>query len=120
MTTVTTEEIQKFRSELADDLEALEGLSVIEKCEGDLEDAAVVLARRAKIEIVRAPNWLNEFADKLRPVICKEECKKDLLDGSFNFAIGYLTAVSQIDKALAVLVVMYVTKKKVYEFCKNF
>jgi hypothetical protein len=119
MTTVTTEEIEKFRSELADDREALEALNVIETCEGDLEDAAVVLARRAKIEIVRAPNWLDEFCEKLRPVICQEECKKDLLDGSFNFAIGYLMAVGQIDKALAVLVVMYVTKKKVYEFCRS-
>ncbi len=39
-TTVTPEEIAQFRAELAEDSKALAHLDVIERCGGDLEQAA--------------------------------------------------------------------------------
>jgi hypothetical protein len=51
---VTPEEIANYRSQLADDSKALADLDVIERCEGYLEQAARILARRADIEDVRA------------------------------------------------------------------
>jgi hypothetical protein len=39
-TKVTPEEIAQFRAELAEDSKALGDIDVIERCEGDLEQAA--------------------------------------------------------------------------------
>jgi hypothetical protein len=51
-TKVTPEEIAQFRAELADNPKALADIDVIERCEGYLEQAARILARRADIEDV--------------------------------------------------------------------
>ncbi len=49
---VTPEEIAKFRSELADypNPKAIADIDVMERCEGNLEQAARVLARRANVQ----------------------------------------------------------------------
>lgn len=48
MTQVTRAEVAKFRTQLADCPDAINALQVIEDCEGNLEDAAMVLAIRAE------------------------------------------------------------------------
>ena len=60
MTQVTPEEIAKFRAELTDYPDAQAALREIEECEGDLEDAAMVLAIRVgqQPEIANS-DWLD-------------------------------------------------------------
>ena len=47
MVVITSQEIARFRSELAAYPEALKALDEIEDCEGNIEDAAISLAIQA-------------------------------------------------------------------------
>ncbi|NES72642.1 MAG: hypothetical protein F6K24_49330 [Okeania sp. SIO2D1] len=75
MTTVTLEEIAEFRSELANYPEtslkekALEELEVLEECNGNLEAATIVLARRAGEPVLQGDSSI----DKIRETVCKPE-----------------------------------------------
>lgn len=122
MTTVTPEEIAKFRAELANYPEALEALDVIEECDYNLEDAAEVLA---DTEAVRKGgskkpdiNLLDELAEQLRDVICKDEFRNGMLNDSVGVAVGILLASSTINPAVLVIpVFMYVMRKGINKFC---
>jgi hypothetical protein len=122
MTTVTPEEIAKFRAELADYPEALEALDVIEECDYNLEDAAEVLA---DTEAVRKGgskkpdvNLLDELAEQLRDVICKDEFRNGMLNDSVNVAVGVLLASSTVNPAVLVIpAFMYVMRKGINKFC---
>jgi hypothetical protein len=118
MTIVTSQEIAQFRSELANNLEAMKALDVIEDCEGDLEDAAIALAIRAGQQPQRDnAEWLDALARKCRAVICQKEFREDLLNGSFAPVIGYLAATPLLPGILATPVLMYVIRKGVNNFC---
>jgi hypothetical protein len=122
MTTVTPEEIAKFRAELADYPEALEALDVIEECDYNLEDAAEVLA---DTEAVRKGgskkpdvNLLDELAEQLRDVICKDEFRNGMLNDSVNVAVGVLLASSTVNPAVLVIpAFIYVMRKGINKFC---
>jgi hypothetical protein len=122
MTTVTQEEIAKFRAELANYPEALEALDVIEECDYNLEDAAEVLA---DTEAVRKGgskkpdvNLLDELAEQLRDVICKDEFRNGMLNDSVNVAVGVLLASSTVNPAVLVIpAFMYVMRKGINKFC---
>jgi hypothetical protein len=122
MTTVTPQEIAKFRAELADYPEALEALDVIEECDYNLEDAAEVLA---DTEAVRKGgskkpdvNLLDELAEQLRDVICKDEFRNGMLNDSVNVAVGVLLASSTVNPAVLVIpAFMYVMRKGINKFC---
>jgi hypothetical protein len=120
MTTVTTEEIAKFRSQLADYPEAIAALDMIEECEGNLEDAATVLAIELGQETDRADGWFESLAKRCRPVVCQEEFKDDLLAGLVVGAMESLAVSMGIPPGLATPVAIYVVKKGVKNFCKDF
>ena len=75
---VTAEEIAQFRAELADNPKALADIDVIERCEGYLEQAARILARRADIEDVRAGITWESALKQARQVVCDEKFKEGL------------------------------------------
>ncbi|MFM6897418.1 MAG: hypothetical protein ACKPKF_09060, partial [Microcystis panniformis] len=79
-TTVTPEEIAQFRAELADNPKALADIDVIERCDGDLEYAAMRLARRSNIDTVRADenNFWQQAITQARQLICHDRVKDDL------------------------------------------
>ena len=119
MTTVTSKEIAQFRSQLADDPKAMEALDLIEDCEGDLEDAAMTLAIRAGQEPERANSeWLDALARKWRAVICQEEFRDDLLDGSVKQLMEHLKTMPAFPRILATPVLLYVLKQGVKNFCE--
>lgn len=119
MTTVTSTEIANFRSQLSGYPEALKALDVIEDCEGDLEDAAMVLAIRAGQEPQRANSeWLDALARKCRAVICQEEFRNDLLNGSFAAMVGHLGKTSLCPALLVTPVMIYVLRQGVNNFCE--
>ena len=114
---LTTQEIAKYRSELADYEEALIALDAIEDCEGDLEDAAVSLA----IKVGQQPDrtdWLDGLAKRCRVAICQEQFKEDLLAGKLAALVGYLLDKRICPAILATPVVIYVAKQGVNEFCE--
>jgi hypothetical protein len=96
MTTVTPEEIEQFREQLRDYPEAIADLDVIEACEGDLERAARVLARRAGAEDDRfVSNRLEHGLQQCRNTICEKEFKDDLLPELLEAVKESLAASSQ-------------------------
>ncbi len=119
MTVVTSQEIARFRSQLADDPGAMEALDLIEDCEGDLEDAAMTLAIRVGQEPGRANSeWLDALARKWRAVICEQGFRDDLLNGSVKGMIEHIKTMPTFPKILATPVLMYVLKQGIDNFCE--
>ncbi|AFY49583.1 hypothetical protein Nos7524_3804 [Nostoc sp. PCC 7524] len=119
MTTVTSQEIALFRSQLVEDQGAMEALDMIEDCEGDLEDAAMTLAIKAGQEPEQANSeWLGDLAKKWRAVICEQEFREDLQNGSIKQMMAHLKTMTTFPKILATPVLMYVVKQGVNIFCE--
>ncbi|ARV59673.1 hypothetical protein BZZ01_14475 [Nostocales cyanobacterium HT-58-2] len=119
MTQVTAKEIALFRSQVADDFTSMEALDIIEECEGDLEDAAMTLAIRAGQEPeIANSEWLDALARKWRVVICQQEFREDLLNGSVKAMIENLKTMPMFPNSLAMPVLMYILKKGVNNFCE--
>jgi hypothetical protein len=119
MTIVTSQEIAQFRSQLANNSQAMTALDVIEDCEGDLEDAAIALAIRSGQQPQRDnAEWLDALARKCRAVICQKEFREDLLNGSCAGVIEYLASTPLLPGILATPVLIYVLRKGVNSFCE--
>ncbi len=121
MTTVTLKEIAQFRSQLSEDPLALKALDAIEDCEGDLEDAAMTLAIRVGQQPERANSeWLDALARKWRSVICQQEFRSILQDGSIQEMMQHIRTMSTFPSILAAPVLMYVMKQGIDNFCEPF
>jgi hypothetical protein len=119
MTQVTLAEVAKFQNELTNYPNALAALQEIEECEGDLEDAAMVLAIRAgqQPDIANA-DWLSSLAKKCRAFICRTELRNALANESFAPVVEQLTAAKICPALLVMPVLLYVVKQGVDEFCQ--
>lgn len=118
MITVTPEEITEFRSQFADNPEALAAFDVIEQRNGNLETAAKILAIRAGFEPSRRSNILDDLLDKSRKVICQEEFRDELAAGVIPIVIEPLAMSAAIPPGLASVVAIYAFKIGVKKFCK--
>jgi hypothetical protein len=118
MTKVTSQEIAQFRSQLADDIQAMEALDLIEDCEGDLEDAAMSLAIRAGQEPERANSeWLDALAKKWRAVICEQEYRNNLSNGSISEMVAHLNTIPSFPKIVATPMLIYIIQQGINNFC---
>ena len=120
LTKVTYEEVAKFRSQLADYPEALADLDVIEHCEGNLEQAARVLARRAGMEEVKSStkNW-NLALQKAHEIVCDEKFKKGLIPGLIGGLIGALSSSGgPLLAAVATPTSIYIVQVGIDSFCQ--
>ena len=117
MIILTSQEIARYRSELADDAHALEALDMIENCEGDIEDAAISLALRAGQEPNTSDRWLDGFAKRCRVVICQSNFRSQLENGNVKEMVQYLIVQKICPRILAAPVVIYVVKIGVDDFC---
>jgi hypothetical protein len=119
-TKVTPEEIAQFRAELAEDSKALGDIDVIERCEGDLEQAARILARRADIEDVRAGITWESALKQARQVVCDAKFKEGLAPDLIGGIIGALiTAGNPVLVAVATPCAGYIVKVSLAEFCNT-
>ncbi len=119
-TKVTPEEIAQFRAELADNPKALADIDVIERCEGDLEQAARILARRADIEDVRAGITWESALKQARQVVCDAKFKEGLAPDLIGGIIGALiTAGNPVLVAVATPCAGYIVKVSLAEFCNT-
>jgi hypothetical protein len=122
MITVTPEEITQFRSQLANSPEALAALDDIEECEGNLEEAAKLIAVKTTdakfgLRAEADSNYLEKLVQKLSKIICQEEFD-ELMTGVLTAAIATLAASGNVPVALATPVVIYVAKIGVKQFCE--
>lgn len=119
MTTVTSQEIAFFRSQLAEDSKAMEALDLIEDCDGDLEDAAMTLAIRAGQEPgMTNSEWLDAMARKWRAVICEPEYRADLQSNSLLGIMARLQTIPSFPQILATPVLIYILKQGINDFCQ--
>jgi len=117
---IALEELEQFRSRLADFPEVLSALDTIEDCDGDLEDAAISLAIQAGMEPTASDRWLEGLAKRCRAVICRADVKPLLQHG---LTADILTAIAEnttLPLKLATPVALYVLKTGVQTFCQPF
>jgi hypothetical protein len=119
-TKVTLEEIARYRDQFADNPEALDALDLIAENDGDLKQAASLLALESGEMIYKSsvPNILDELAQKSRNVIC-DEAFDELIAGLLGAAVGTLAASGQIPIALATPVVIYLARVGVKKWCES-
>lgn len=125
MITVTQAEIDQYRSQLQAYPDALKALEVLEECEGDLEFAAETVAIETGElgddlgdDDPNEPTWLEKTADKLRPHICTPAFK-DVLSQGFAAALGSLITAAVYPAVPLTLVLVYISTKKLDDFCNN-
>jgi hypothetical protein len=118
MITVTFDEIEQYRDELADDPIALKALDMLADCEGDLEDAAISLALQVGQEPDRSERWLDGLAKRWRVFLCQTGIKESIEAGTIATPVKLLAAETEIPGVLALPVVLYAVKTGVEEFCK--
>ena len=124
LTKVTPEEIAKLRAELADNSnpKVIADLDVIKLCEGNLIQAARVLARRAgMIEIEKRnadENW-QLVLQKAREIVCDDKFKEGLVPGLIGGLIGALaTSGSPLVAAVATPTSIYIAQFGIDAFCQ--
>lgn len=115
---LTLEEIEQYRTELADDPIALRALEMIADCEGDLEDAAIALALQVGQEPDQSDYWLDSVAKRWRVSLCSGELKESLLAGSVADVVRSLSTDTLLPSALATPIALYVLKTGVEAFCQ--
>ena len=119
MTTVTPQEIARFRSIFTNYSEAMQSLDLIEDCEGDLEDAAMTLA----IKVGQQPDidnteWLDSLAKKWRSLICQSEWRSELEQGSVDKLMEQVQKTPTFPNLLIAPVLLYVFKQGITDFCQ--
>ncbi|WP_293069744.1 MULTISPECIES: hypothetical protein [unclassified Moorena] len=120
MITVTREEIEQFRDQLANYPEALAALNEIEEEEGDLEYATEIIASEAGIERIDIQeSWLQNLARRCRHIICQDEFRDDRLAGVTTALVASLAASGNLPLALATPVAIYIVKIGVKSFCNE-
>lgn len=119
-TKVTPEEIAQYRKQFSAYPEALDALDLIEESNGDLKQAASLLALESGVVISKkVPNILDELAQKSRKIVCNEVFINELMTGLLTAGVASLTASGQIPAALATPVVIYLAKTGVKKWCES-
>jgi hypothetical protein len=116
MITVTQEEISQFRSQFANNREALVALDAIEECEGYLDDAVPLLVMRETAQ--EADRSLNDWLERCRQFICQEEVRDALESGLIAPIIEPLAASAGIPLGTATALSICVFKLGAKRFCK--
>ena len=116
MLTVTSEEIEQFRSQLLPYPAAISTLEVIQSCDGYLDDAIVLLMMR---EMEQEPDRsLNDLMRRCQKVICQEEFRNDLAGGMIAVVIEPLASGVGIPPGVATAVAIYAFKRGIKSFCE--
>jgi hypothetical protein len=117
---VTAEELNQFRACLAESPAAVAVLDTIADCEGDLEDASIILAIQAGQEPDISDRWIDGLAKRWRHVLCRADVRTALQNGLTPDVLAIVTENTALPVKLAIPVVIYVLKTNVDEFCQLF
>ena len=117
---VTAEEIAQFRAELADNPQALADLDMIDRCDGDLEYAAIRLVRRSNIDIVRAEgeSFWQQAITQARQLICHDHIRQDIAPNILGGLVGLLaTSGNPVLVVVATPLAIHVFRETLDNFC---
>ncbi len=117
--TIDLQMISDLQLQFASIPEAMTALETISDCEGNLEDAAIVLA----IRIGQQPDinnsaWLDGLAKKYRVAICHSEFRNDIVNGNLMPAFQHFIAIKVCPKLLILPVILYAHEQGVNRFCE--
>jgi hypothetical protein len=112
-------EITRLQEQLADYPDALIALEVLAECEGDLADAAMALGIRAGLQPgLDNDDWLAAMAKRCRAALCREEFRRDLIDGNRVPVLNFLQTKQICPSLLAVPIVLYAEQVGINRFCE--
>ncbi|OBQ41701.1 MAG: hypothetical protein AN485_01440 [Anabaena sp. MDT14b] len=125
---LTSEQIAKYRSELADNSDFLAALDVIEEWDGDLADAAESIATRNGIEGVEDNadmRWFVAVLNKCRESICQQryEIVREKIVPALIPTLTEMVAASflcppGIATLLSTPIAIYVQEEGMNKFCQ--
>ncbi|MBE9098158.1 hypothetical protein [Vacuolonema iberomarrocanum] len=118
MITLTTDEIETYRAQFADNSAVLRTLDVIEDCEGNLEDAAIDLALKVGQEPTESERWLEGFAKRWRVQLCQLHLRRHVQEGRMGDAMSVLVEMTNLPISLAIALLIYAQKTGLEEFCQ--
>ena len=130
MTTITQEEVAKFRAELAEYPEALTALDVIEEYDGNLPAAAKAIAIRNDIEGVADYglfDWFDERLQECRNFICQPKYRSltknylpALIPPLADLFAGSLGCPPGVAGIIATPFAVYINNEGLDKFCESF
>ncbi|AFZ01305.1 hypothetical protein [Calothrix sp. PCC 6303] len=115
MITVTPEEITQFRSQFADNPEALAALDAIAECNGSVEDAIPIVFMGESV--LEADINLKDWLEKCRQFICQEEVRDALESGLIAPVVEPLAMSTGIPAGTATALSILVFKLGAKKFC---
>lgn len=118
MILLTTEEIENYRVQFAENPSALHTLDVIEDCEGNLEDAAIDLALKAGQEPTESERWLDGFAKRWRVQLCRPHLRRHVQENRLGDAMSVLVEMTNLPISLAIALLIYAQKTGLETFCQ--
>jgi len=120
MIVITPAELDALRSQLADQAVALESLAAIADCEGDLGDAAIVLALRAQqLPEAEGEEWLASLAKRCRPILCEATVQAALQAQQWLPVFEQVLASQWVPPLLVLPVILYARKTGLDRFCPS-
>ncbi|MEK8018877.1 MAG: hypothetical protein VSS75_018560 [Candidatus Parabeggiatoa sp.] len=119
MSTITTEELAKFRSALQHDEEAMKSLNMVEKCHGNLDEAMEIMMARAGMEPKRGGDYWDKIIKELRHFICDPDFKDFFINDAYALALGFLLAKTTHPATILILVILYIFRKGISHFCQS-
>jgi len=124
---LTSEQIAKYRVELADNPDFLAALDVIEEWDGDLADAAESIATLNGIEGVEDNadlRWFVIVLNKCRDSICQPKLREKYLPALIptltGIIAGYLMCPPQVAGILSAIVAVFIQDQGLDKFCQNY
>ncbi|WP_448563995.1 hypothetical protein [Trichothermofontia sp.] len=120
MIVITPAELNELRSQLTHEVKALEALAAIADYEGDLGDAAIVLALRAQqLPEEAGEAWLASLAKRCRPLLCEADVQVALQANQWLLAFERILASQWVPPLLVLPVVLYAVKTGLDQFCPS-
>ena len=112
-TQLTPEEIQQYREKLKDNSEALKALDMIDECDGNLDDALILISMEETGTEPDRGLKLDQLAQRCRPIVCAD-LSRTILE-IVNILTGLFGTVG-----VAVAVLLYILNRYGLEnYCEN-
>ena len=102
MTTVTSQEIAQFRSTFANYPPALQALDIKAGQQPEIGNS----------------EWLDSLAKKWRSLICQQEYRSDLAEGSVDKLMEQIQKTPTFPTVLVTPVLLYIFKQGIPQFCE--
>ena len=117
MLTAETDQLERWRSELADYPGVLRSLNEIEDCDGDVEDAAINLALQAGLTPDNSNQWLVSYTKRYRVIIC-QWVDRSTTAADVSDVVRHLSGHSSCPQQLVLPVAIAACQQGLEAFCE--